>query len=221
MIDFARRSEEAEELDLGVDPEEARRSLADLRFVNRWLSNRGAVWRAVAPHLLGPRRSLLDVGCGSADVPAWIRSRVGDGLRAVGADIKLVHLQAAPRDVHRVVADVQRLPFAPGSFDVVLASLFLHHFDGDQVSEVLAKLYALCRRALVVNDLRRARVPFYFGRVAFPVMFRSRVSVEDGLVSIRRAFHDDELRASFETAGIPVTIRRCWPYRLLAVAEKP
>jgi SAM-dependent methyltransferase len=220
VIDFARRAEDPEELDQGVDPDEARRSLADLRFVNRWLSNRGAVWEAVAPHLLGPRRSLLDVGCGSADVPAWIRARVGDGLLTVGADLKLVHLQAAPREVHRVVADVRRLPFREGSFDVVLASLFMHHFDGEEVADVLGRLYALARRALVVNDLRRNPVPYYFGRLTFPLLFKSRVSVEDGLVSIRRAFHDDELRGSFAKAGIPVTIRRHWPYRLLAVAEK-
>ena len=220
MIDFARRAEDPEELDQGVDPEEARRSLADLRFVNRWLSNRGAVWNAVAPHLLGPRRRLLDVGCGSADVPAWIRGRVGDGLVTVGADVKLVHLQAAPREIHRVAADVRRLPFAPGSFDVVLASLFMHHFDCDEVADVLNHLYALARRALVVNDLRRHPVPYYFGRVTFPLLFQSQVSVEDGLVSIRRAFRDEELQSSFTKAGIPVTIRRHWPYRLLAVAEK-
>ena len=51
-----------------------------------------------------------------------------------------------------------------------------------------AASYALARRALVVNDLRRARVPYVFGRVVFPLLFRSRVSVHDGLLSIRRAF---------------------------------
>jgi hypothetical protein len=86
---------------------------------------------------------------------------------------------------------------------------------------LLRSLYALAARALVVNDLRRARVPYVFGRAAFPLLFRSRVSVEDGLVSIRRSFREPELRAAFAAAGIPsVRIERTWPYRLLAVAER-
>ena len=78
------------------------------------------------------------------------------------------------------------------------------------------------RRALVVNDLRRARVPYVFGRAFFKLLFRSPVSVSDGLVSIRRAFLPGELRDAFAAAGIPaVAIRRTFPYRLLAVAERP
>jgi hypothetical protein len=118
-----------------------------------------------------------------------------------------------------VVADVRRLPFADGAFDVVTASLFLHHFDEEGLPAILAGLHRLARRALVVNDLHRAIVPYLFGRAAFPLLFRSRVSVEDGLLSIRRGFRAGELRAAFARAGLPtVTIRRQFPYRLLAVA---
>jgi SAM-dependent methyltransferase len=220
LIPLDRRATDKEELDEGVSPEEAHKSLADLRFVNRWLSNRHALWNAVSPHLTGRRPTILDVGCGSGDVVSWIRERSGGRTMAVGVDIKLLHLQVAPHDIHRVVADVHGLPFAAHSFDVVMTSLFLHHFDAPQVADVLEGLYRLARRALVVNDLRRARVPFEFGRLAFPLMFKSRVSVEDGLISIRRAFREDEMHAAFSAARIPVQITRCWPYRLLAVAER-
>ena len=48
------------------------------------------------------------------------------------------------------------------------------------------------------------------------------MSVHDGLVSIRRAFREPELRAAFEAAGLrSVGIRRLFPYRLLAVAALP
>jgi hypothetical protein len=73
-----------------------------------------------------------------------------------------------------------------------------------------------------VNDLRRARVPYVFGKAVFPMLFRSQVSVEDGLISIRRSFREPELHAAFAAAGITgLRITRHWPYRLLAVAEKP
>ena len=221
MIDLARRATEPELLDVGVPDDEALESLRDLRFVNRWLGGWTALLRAVRPFLeVVPRPRLLDVGCGSADLPALL-ARAYPGLLAVVVDVKPVHLRQAPAGVRCVVADVRVLPFAPKSFDVVTASLLLHHFDPPEVAVVLRSLFALARRALVVNDLRRARVPYLFGRVAFPLLFRSRVSVADGLVSIRRAFTPAELSAAFAEAGIVnVRLRRSWPYRLVAVAER-
>lgn len=218
--DFSRRATDPELLDLGVPAEEVRRSLQDLRFVNRRLGGMRGLRSLLAPLFPpGTRGRLLDVGSGSGDLPALVE-RSFPGVRAVAADVKWLHLALAPKSLCRVVADVRALPFGPGSFDVVTASLFLHHFDEAEAGPVLAALRPLARRALVVNDLRRARVPYVFGRLAFPFLFRSRVSVEDGLVSIRRGFREDELRAAFAAAGLPeVSIRRAFPYRLLAVAR--
>ena len=222
MIDLRTRATDPEALDVGVPAEEALRSLADLRFVNRWLGNRGRFLDAVLPYLRSSARPrLLDVGCGSGDVTAALRRALGGTLAAAAVDIKLLHLQAAPRELLRVVGDARRLPFPPGTFDVVTASLFLHHFDQSALPDLLRGLYALCRRALVVNDLRRARVPYEFGRTVFPFVFRSRVSVNDGLLSIRRAFTPAELREAFHAAGIPrVAVHRCFPYRLVAIATR-
>ncbi len=221
FADLGRRSTETELLDEGVPSDEALRSLADLRFVNRWLGGRRSLRRALAAILdeaSSPR--LLDVGCGSADLPALL-ARERPGLLAVGLDVKRVHLEAAPASVSRVLADVRRLPFRARSFDVVTASLFLHHFDEAQLPELLGSLFALTRKALVVNDLRRARVPLVFARLVFPWIFQSSVSVQDGLTSIRRAFTPRDLQVAFEAAGLSgVEIRRVFPYRLIAVAVR-
>ena len=221
MSDWSRRASEPELLDDQLPEREVLASLADLRFVNRRLGGWRSLRRTVLPLVSGAERPrLLDVGSGSAELPALLQ-RARPGLRAVGLDRKLLHLRAGPSDVARVAADVHALPFAPGSFDVVTASLFLHHFDGDAAVSLLRELFALARRALVVSDLRRARVPYYFGRAFFPLLFRSRVSVHDGLVSIRRAFTRAELVDAFARAGIPrVAVRREFPYRLVAVALK-
>src|SRR5262245_575802 len=142
MLDLSRRAEDPELLDEGVSPDEALRSLGDLRFVNRWLGNRSQLLEAVRPGLVAsPEPSLLDVGCGSGDVPVWIGSRIGRPVRVVGVDVKPLHLKAAPPALRGVVADVHALPFADGAFDVVTASLFLHHFDGSDVARVLSELF--------------------------------------------------------------------------------
>ena len=214
------RSTAPELLDSGVSPGETSRSLGDLRLVNRWLAGRSNLLRAVRPHVR-PGGSFLDVGCGSADLPAFLSSRLAGPVLAVGLDLKLAHVQAAPREVRRVVGDVRSLPFPDASFDAVTASHFLHHFDEHEVAAILGHLYRLARRALIVSDLHRAAVPHLFGRVAFPLVFRSPVSVHDGLVSIRRGFRPAELGSAFEEAGIPhVRITRHFPYRLLAVAVR-
>ncbi len=222
MPNLSRRATEPELLDAGVSDEEALRSLADLRSVNRFLGGRRALLRAVQPLFAGlSRPSLLDVGCGSAELPALLRAQLDGRLLAVGLDLKLLHVRQTPQGVQAVVADARALPFRPAAFDVVSASLFLHHFDEPELPDVLRGLWSVARRALVVNDLRRAHVPYVFARLVFPHVMRTRVSVCDGLLSIRRAFRPDELRRAFAQAGIEsVTVRRSFPYRLVAVARR-
>lgn len=220
MVDLSCRATEPEELDLGVSEAEALGSLADLRFVNQWLGGWTTLAAAVRPYAAGrPGTRLLDVGSGSADLPALLE-RTFPGLLAVAVDLKPLHLRQAPAALRRAAADVRDLPFRDGSFDLVTASLFLHHFDAGQLPEVLHALARVARGAVIVNDLRRSAIPFLFGRVAFPLLFRSRVTVADALLSIRRGFTPGELRAGFVEAGLPqVRIRSAWPYRLVAVAE--
>ncbi len=154
LPDFSRRSTEAEALDVGVPVSEAVENLADLRRVNRWMGTAALVARTIAPYVASldaPR--LLDVGSASGDLPLALAARFPT-LRCVATDLKLLHLQQTAKPLPRVVADVHALPFAPRSFDVVTASLFLHHFDEPEAPGVLRSLHALCRRALVVVDLR-------------------------------------------------------------------
>ena len=218
-VDFRSRATDPEILDLGVDDDEARRSLADLRFVNRFLGGRRALARAVLPHLrVGSR--LLDVGCGSGDMPAFLIRHARAPFLAVGLDLKPLHLREAPPEVRPVVADVRHLPFPARSFDVVTASLFLHHFDAPELPGVLRALFGLSRGIFVVNDLHRSLIPYAFSRLFMPLFFKSPVSVNDGLLSIRRAFTPREMRDAFAAAGIArVNVSRRFPYRLVAVAE--
>ena len=221
MIDLSQRALEAELLDAEVSDPVAAIALGDLRLVNRWLGNRGRLLAVVRPFLESrPGARLLDVGCASADILDFLRRSATPSPLAVGLDIKLLHLRDAPRQVRCVVGNVSHLPFPPVAFDVVTVSLFLHHFASEEIPPLLRSLYALAKQALIVNDLERARVPYAFARLALPLLFRSRLSVADGLLSIRRGFTRTELAEAFAQAAIPVRIERSFPYRLLAVATK-
>ncbi len=159
---------EPELLDLGVEASEAVASLRDLRMVNRWLGGRASLRRAVLP-LLSAGSRVLDVGCGSADLLADLGSAAAHPLVPVGLDIKPLHLKQAPGGIHRVVGDARALPHPERSFDVVAASLFLHHFDSEQVAGVLVELARCADRAVVINDLEAGMAPVRFRPRRLPV----------------------------------------------------
>ena len=118
--------------------------------------------------------------------------------------------------VHVVRADALRLPFGARSFDVVTASLFLHHFDDGAVRRLLGAFRTLARRAVVVNDLRRHVVPWLFIAAAGRVLRRGPAYVHDGPLSVRRGFTPDELERAARDAGAHgVRVRRLWPYRIV------
>ncbi|MDH6108210.1 SAM-dependent methyltransferase [Kitasatospora sp. MAP12-15] len=65
-------------------------------------------------------KDVLELGCGAAH---WSASLAGRGARVVGLDISGAQLRHASRGdrFHPVLADAQALPFADGSFDLVLS----------------------------------------------------------------------------------------------------
>ena len=79
--------------------------------------------------------------------------------------------------------------------------LFLHHFSRAELPAMLSALKAVCRGALVLNDLVRDRVPHVFFRMSVPVLARSHLTRHDGEVSIFRAYTPSEMRAILADAG--------------------
>src|SRR5262249_59367952 len=110
MPDLRERATDPESLDEGVPEDEALKSLRDLRRVNRWLGGRRAIAAACRPFLRAGAR-LLDVGCGSADLPAWLAGRDPRPGLVVGLDLNWLHVLQAPPLVRPVVAALPPLPF--------------------------------------------------------------------------------------------------------------
>lgn len=228
--------EDREELlDLGAGTAaERRRSLADLRRVNRWAGGIAASRRELARFLERTHLrelTLLDLGTGTADVPAslarWAQSR-GVRLHAIGLDLKREHLLAARAELDRageraalIQADAFRLPFADASIEVVHSSLFLHHFRPPALCALLQEALRVARRLVLMNDLVRHRVPLLFLRAAAPLIARSRITRHDGRASILRAYTPGELSAIAAAAGLERSaVRTHFPYRHCLVVEK-
>ena len=204
-------------------------ALRDIAWVNRQLGGARALLRGIDPFLAtaaaGSTVEILDVGTGGGDLAAAMvnhgRSR---GLRvqvtAVDRDAAAVGCAArAPAGVHIVRADAFSLPFPRLSFDLVTASLFLHHFRHPEAVALLAAFRRLARRAVVINDLRRHCLPWAFIAMVARATRRSPMFVHDAALSVLRGFTAAELRSIARDAGAPQSaVTPTWPFRLLLVA---
>ena len=231
---FGRRSDELEHLDIGdYTPEEYEGCLVELRRVNRWLGDAGALRRSVISAIEregSGEFSLLDVGAGSGEllrvVARWAR---GSGRRTALVGLELNGRAAESileeseefGEIESVRADANRMPFADGAFDYVICSLFTHHFRDEGVVSVLREMARVSRRRIFVIDLHRHRVAYLFYTTIARLFLRNRLVREDGALSILRSFRPEELRRLAERAGLQgVEVRRRFPYRLVLSARK-
>jgi SAM-dependent methyltransferase len=219
---------------LDASPAELSRNLADIARLNRIGAAR-TIQRHVAPFLarLGAGETLrvLDVGTGAADIPLalarWAR-RQGHRVRIVALDVHPAILRYAARaaggapEVHVVAGDALDPPIRPGSVDVALCSLVLHHLPEDAVVRMLGRLAELARLGFVVSDFRRGRFAWAAVWLVTHAVSRSRMTRHDGPLSVRRAYTPEELADLARRAGLPdVRWHRAPAFRQVGVWTRP
>ena len=196
---FSKRLIKPEVLD-HLPPEEARPNLADLIRINRHFGGHSTVRKTVARAANGQRFfTLLDIGCASGDTARAVLSQY-PGAQITCLDYNLVNMERAPYP--KVIADAFELPFGPSSFDFVLTSLFLHHFTDEDVVRFLGEFYRIARKALLVCDLERQLIPYVFLPATSLLFGWHRVTVRDGIRSVRASFRAIELAELARRAGI-------------------
>ena len=195
--------------DLGTS-QEINGNLDDLWRINRWLGGvssnltlLGHFFSCTGAHAV----RILEVGAGDARLAACLRRKLSH--RHIRADFfvldrrrsHLLHGPCLAAGLHPVVADVAALPFAAGSFHVVMCNLLFHHFSGDQARGVLRHLASIATEALVINDLERNVLPYLLIR-SVPWLLRSRrLTRHDGPASVRQAYTRREITALAASAG--------------------
>lgn len=195
-------------------------NLRDLARVNRRLGGADLSVRAIDG--LAPGRAsiaVLDVGTGAADIPLALIERgraAGRIVRVTGVDTRPEVLEAAAVIDPRVtatgelalhVADGRALPFPDATFEVVHASLLVHHLDPDAARALFAEMLRVARLGVVVNDLVRSRATWLGAWLLAHVATRNRLTRYDGPLSVRRAYSVAELTALLAAAGLRVERR--------------
>lgn len=210
--------------DPGADPAIVTRSLRNIARANAWFGGRAAALWGIDRLLRGLPRSravsLLDIGTGYADLPlaaARREARRGRRLHPIGLERSPVAAALATRrGVPTILACAGGLPVRDGSVDVVLISQVAHHLSPDAVVRLLESASTAARIGVVVADLRRSATAAAAFRVGSALLGFDPVTRADGITSVRRGYHADELAALAARAGYRATVRQRPGFRLVA-----
>ena len=154
---------------------------------------------------------VLDAACGGGD----LSRRLVDAARQNAKPITVIGLDLSPHviahartlsdgypEIEYRIGDALHPPFRQGAFDLVMLPTFIHHLQPEQVITLLQVARGLCKGTVIVADLVRS--PWaYLGFWLFAHLMRfSRVTIHDGLVSVRRAYTPVELTELVQRAGL-------------------
>jgi hypothetical protein len=194
------------------------RSRRDLRRVNRWMRNPAVMAAALQQALNGcAPAQITELGAGDGDfllrvaqrldwsgVPSraranrpaagqrteTMRANLLDRKNEVSAET-LAAFAAVRWRAETVTADVFEWPPAASPSGVVIANLFLHHFAGSRLVELL-RLISQRAELFIAIEPRRASWPLFCSRLLWGVGCNA-VTCHDAVVSVRAGFSGDEL----------------------------
>jgi ubiquinone/menaquinone biosynthesis C-methylase UbiE len=218
-----------------MDDAALRRNLRDIRRIN-WLLGwtaftvRGVARQAETMAKTSGKRefSLLDVASGSADIPLAIArwaERAGYTARIVATDISPQIIAVAREQSTGIPSvtverqDALHLSYAPGSFDIALCTLAIHHFEPARAVELLASMARVSKHVLVF-DVARARLAYIGSLLLTRLLPMDAMTRHDAPASVRRAYSATELRELAKRADLQdVTVRLGIPWRLALTAR--
>lgn len=198
-----------------------------LKITNRYFGGAAVVIKhlknILSKHSAGPLH-ILDVGCGLADIPVavarWCRKR--------GVPVKITALELVPgiaalaREQSQGFPEIKVLErdvltLEDGEYDVVTASLFMHHMAESDLEPLLVKFDRLSRRGIIISDLERSRTG-YSAVWALSRLIGNHVVRHDGPLSVKRSFTLNELERLATQCGLGYLSARREPFFRLSLA---
>ena len=206
--------------DFSIQDERVDSALEELRLVNTFLGGRSATQKGLRliRDELGPHHpmSVLDVGTGGADV--FDDSARPLDITVLDRNPRVCRYLSRSGRYSVICGDALHLSFRERSFDVVHASLFLHHFREEEIRQMLSSCLRISRRGIIINDLRRSVFAYAGIKVLTALFSKSDMVKHDGPLSVRRGFSRNELQALLADCGVTrYSLQRRWAFRWLIV----
>lgn len=215
--------------DLEVSGQDLTQSLKELEYINQRLGGqkvlKDAFRELLKNHMTqAPSRSfkITDIGCGGGDLLAmaqhWFQKQ-GVAVECEGIDanpnvIAYAEKRHQKPGIRFFTEDITSFDFKKREFDLALLTLFCHHFSDDLLAMFLRQLSEKTQVAIVINDLHRHPLPYYFIKATTSLFSRSGMVKNDAPLSVWRGFKKHEWQAILEKAGITnYSIDWYWPFR--------
>lgn len=233
LVSTKYRSEEEEIMDdLDYKGPILHDALDKLAKINQWLGGNivtiNGLKKALENHDKRVVITIVDLGCGGGDILREI-SRFG---KKNGYKFKLIGIDANQHTVNYAnllskeynniefkVIDIFSDAFKQLNYDVVLATLFFHHFKEENLVQFLKPVLEEAKLGIVVNDLHRNRLAYYLFKLLCTTI-KNKTIVEDGLTSVLRGFKREDLESISRQLKVEFKIQWKWAFRFQWLLKK-
>ncbi|MFC5282525.1 methyltransferase domain-containing protein [Pedobacter alpinus] len=231
MPNFSQRSTEEEIMDnFSLPKEEIDPVLKELETINKLLGGFSVFYDAFDKINIRIGDSICDWGCGGGDslkvLDSYFRKK-GLKLNFIGVDATAAAVDYANNanknypNLKFRLANVLTEPFKENEFDVVISSLFTHHFDDDAWVELVKKMIAASKTAVVINDLHRHPLAYHSIGWLTQLFSKSAMVKHDSKLSVLRSFKRTELAYLLQKVGAKdYTIKWMWAFRWQIIIYK-
>ena len=223
MINFKKRSYTPELLDADDIPSvDLFQNLKELKIINTLLGGHRVVLNGISKFAKQTASLyVVEIGSGGGDNLGAIRSKYPD-FSLEGVDLKLdctTYARSQNPSVRFQTADYQKATFHKKP-DVLFNSLFCHHFNDEQLVDMLQWMNQHSTKGFIIADLHRHALAYYSIKVLTQLFSRSYLVKNDAPLSVRRGFTRSEWETLLTKAGIShYTIRWQWAFRFLIIVQ--
>jgi len=225
---FEKRSYEEELMDdLESGGEIIDQTLRELETINRLLGGNQVTINGLNK-LLGnhPKAApivIADLGCGGGDimilVAKWARKK-GYSIELKGYDANPNIVEYAKQncaqypEISFYTEDIFSDDFKTNRYDVVICTLFTHHFKDEQLISIFNQFKTQAKIGVVINDLHRHWLAYHSIKLLTRLFSKSPMVQCDAPLSVRRAFRKDELQKIMNSAEISAfSLKWMWAFR--------
>ena len=199
-------------------------TLRELDVINHWLGGNAVTLNGLRKLLrpTGQNQTMLiaDLGCGSGEMLRLISKREKKNVSLIGIDANPNITSFAEKlstrfdNIQFMTQNIFSKEFQQTKFDVILATLFFHHFDNEQLVEVFSQLKRQAKIGVVINDIHRHPLAYYSIKLLTKFFSKSSMVKYDAPLSVLRAFKKQELIDIVTKAGIKnYSIKWKWAFR--------
>jgi len=233
LVDTSNRSSETEIMDdFTMKGVLFRDTLDKLEIINRLLGGNKVTIKGLKELLKNKSKNkiitIVDLGCGHGDILRDIAKfgrKNNYTFRLIGIDANIAAIAYAKElsceysELSFKAIDIFSEDFKKQSYDIVLCTLFLHHFKNNELISFLKMIIERATIGVVVNDLHRHKLAYYlFKLIGFFV--KNKMIREDGLTSILRAFKKKDLENISKQIKVYFSIQWKWAFRYLWILKK-